>query len=86
MIASLVLSILLVTVPCGQRSDVIQSLMETRGESVVSNGISSEGHIVETLVNKETGTWSIILTKPMLPTCIVADGDNWREAEEGSDA
>ena len=89
MIASLVLSVLLVTtveIGCGPRSDIIQSLLGMFGESLVSSGVSINGNIIETLVNKKTGTWSIILTRPMQPTCLVESGDGYYEVEKGSDA
>ncbi len=63
---------------CDLRDTVVAHLAEKYGETVTALGISSAGALVEVFVNSEKGTWTITVTAPGGPACLVSAGDGWR--------
>ena len=78
MFSILVLALTLAATNCAPQQNIIDYLQNKWGETVYSSGVDSNGYIMETTVNKKTGSWSIILTRPMSLTCIVGHGDGWK--------
>lgn len=74
--------VLLISSHCAERQTVLNNLEERYSEIVVSSAINYDGTFVETTVNKETGTWSFLMSAPGRLTCIVASGTGWREKKE----
>lgn len=64
---------------CNDRSEVISQLNEKYQENQRSIGLASNGAIVETYASDETGTWTIIVTRPDGVSCLVADGRHYQE-------
>lgn len=61
------------------RDEALKKLYEGYGESVTWRGISSVGNIMlELLVNKETGTWTLLTVNTEGKTCLRAGGDGSR--------
>lgn len=63
------------TANCGTHEAVGIALAERWGETVQMRGLGSNGALVEFWGNEETETWSITVTTPGGPTCLVASGD-----------
>lgn len=63
------------TARCGEHSAVVAQLWDGWGESLQSAGIGSDGSLVETFASVESGTWTVTMTAPNGPTCIVAHGE-----------
>ncbi len=61
---------------CGDRAKFMALLGENYSEERVAMGLTSAGAIIEVLTSPE-GTWSILLTYPAGPTCMIAAGDMW---------
>lgn len=60
------------------RSEVIEYLDRDWGERIIGGGVNDSGNImVEVLVNKATGTWSVVITGTHLRSCIHLNGDGW---------
>jgi hypothetical protein len=59
---------------CADHEAVTRSLAERWGESRQSIGLGAEGAVVEVFASPETGTWTITVTRPGGPTCLVASG------------
>lgn len=59
---------------CGPREVVIHQLANSYGESRQSIGIGANNTVVEVFGNQETGSWTITVTRPGGPTCLVASG------------
>ena len=68
-------------IPCGDRAEAIKHLAEKYGEHPIGIGVSATGAAVELLANKDSGTWSLLMTAPGGPTCLVANGENWFSAK-----
>jgi len=61
---------------CLNHDDALEKLNRKYQESPKSVGIASDGSLLEVLVSAK-GTWTILVTKPGQPTCVVASGQDW---------
>ena len=59
---------------CAGHAMVVERLASGYGESRQSIGIGSDNTVVEVFASLETGTWTITVTAPGGPTCLVASG------------
>jgi len=64
---------------CAAREAVLDRLSEKYGEHPVSIGVTATGSLLEVLASAE-GTWTIIVTVPGGPTCLVSSGEGWHNA------
>lgn len=67
---------------CGPHDRVVQGLAEGYGEARVSMALGSNNTVVETFASAETGTWTITVTTPDGPTCLVASGQSYQYLAE----
>ena len=68
---------------CGPRQALLESLARSHDERPVSLGVTSGGALLEVLASP-TGSWTILVTIPGGPTCMVSSGQGWRSAPAGS--
>ncbi len=61
---------------CGERAKFIVDLDKVYSETPVAMGLSSTGAVIEVL-SSSSGTWTILITYPSGPTCMVAAGEAW---------
>lgn len=64
---------------CGARDAVLERLSDKYGEQPVSIGVTATGSLLEILASPE-GSWTIVVTVPGGPTCLVSSGDGWHNA------
>lgn len=62
---------------CGPREQMASGLQKQYGEIVSSIGIDRGGRLVEVYVNPSTRTWSLVITTPGGPSCLVSAGEAW---------
>jgi hypothetical protein len=62
---------------CGDRAEILKSLEQRHDESRQALGLSSDGGVLEILVSP-SGGWTILVTYPKRPTCVVAVGEAWQ--------
>jgi hypothetical protein len=62
---------------CGDRMQILERLQQRHDETPKALGLSSDGGVVEVLVSPEGG-WTILVTYPMKPTCVIAVGEAWQ--------
>ena len=67
---------------CGDRATVVERLARRWGESRQSIGLAADNTVVEIFASTETGTWTITMTTPGGPTCLVASGEAWQDLAE----
>ncbi len=67
---------------CADRERVVARLSEAYGESRQSIGLGTNNTVVETFASLETGTWTIVVTTPGGPTCLVAAGQAFQLVNE----
>jgi len=61
---------------CARHADLLTQLATRFGETPHSIGFTDQGALLEVLVSP-TGSWTIIVTAPTGPSCIVATGKEW---------
>lgn len=64
---------------CAAREAVLERLSAQYEEEPVSIGVTATGSLLEVLASPE-GSWTIIITVPGGPTCLVSSGEGWRGA------
>ena len=62
---------------CGDRDRILKRLEQRHEETPQALGLSADGGVLEVLVSPEGG-WTILVTYPKRPTCIVAVGEAWQ--------
>ena len=67
---------------CAERATVLETLGANYGESRQSMGLGADNSVIEVFASSETGTWTITVTRPGGPTCLVAVGDNYQHLDE----
>ncbi|KAA9005234.1 hypothetical protein [Histidinibacterium aquaticum] len=67
---------------CASRDSVVDRLAKGWGESRQSVGIAANNAVVELYASPETGTWTITVTRPGGPTCLVASGRDYEHLAE----
>lgn len=59
---------------CADHATVVASLSDGYGENRQAMGLTSTNTVLEVFASTTTGTWTITLTTPGGPTCLVAAG------------
>lgn len=59
---------------CASPETMTKLLAETWGESRQSVALDGAGALVELFASPDTGTWSLVVTRPGGPACIMASG------------
>jgi hypothetical protein len=62
---------------CGDREKILDRLQQKHQETPQALGLSADGGLLELLVSPEGG-WTILVTYPSRPSCIVAVGQKWQ--------
>jgi len=62
---------------CGDRGQILQRLEQGHQEKPQALGLSADGGVLEILVSPQGG-WTILVTYPKRPTCVVAVGEAWQ--------
>ena len=62
---------------CNTHEIVTKHLEEKYKEAEVSSGFDGAGNYVQVFTSK-TGTWTMIISKPGGPTCVMSAGTNWQ--------
>ncbi len=61
---------------CGARAEILERLTQVFAETPRAVGLSQDGALVEVMVSP-SGGWTILVTYPRRPTCVVATGESW---------
>lgn len=78
-------AVLFVTAPafaqsvCGDRRQIVDALENHHQEFVDSTGTIDNGGLAELFV-ADGGSWTLMMTLPGGPTCLLASGENWGPA------
>jgi hypothetical protein len=67
---------------CAPREQIVKRLNDTYGETRQGYGLQNAQLIVELYASEETGTWTLIATRPNGVACAMAVGKEWRSVEE----
>lgn len=61
---------------CGERHTIVDALEAGHHEQKTATGLSGAGGVVELFTGK-SGSWTLLLTMPGGPTCLLGAGDAW---------
>jgi hypothetical protein len=64
---------------CAPREAIVSHLEKKYGETRRGVGLQNRGSVTEIYASAETGTWTIIVTRPDGVACAVAAGEAWLE-------
>lgn len=64
---------------CGERTEIVRHLDQNYKENTVALGLAENGGLLEVLASEETGTWTIIVTRPTGDSCVMATGQSWEQ-------
>ncbi len=67
---------------CGERDKIITQLQSKYQESHRASGLETDTKMVEIWTSKDSGTWTILITKANGVTCVAAAGKNWLDMPE----
>jgi hypothetical protein len=67
---------------CADHAQIVERLAESYGESRQSIGLGSDNAVVEVFASVETGSWTIVVTRPGGPSCLVAAGQSFQQVAE----
>jgi len=65
-------------VRCAAHNDVVERLSQIYGERRQAIGLATGSSVMEVYASDESGSWSITVTQPGGPTCLVASGQGFR--------
>jgi hypothetical protein len=65
---------------CGQRTAMVEWLENQFDEKRSGVGISREGRLIEVFTSG-AGSWTVLMTIPGGPTCLILSGQNWHPIE-----
>ena len=71
-------------VACGYRDAITTVLSERYGETQMALGVQNAGSIVEVWTSKDTGTWTILMTRPNGTSCLMASGEGWQRNSQAA--
>ncbi|MBI2718907.1 MAG: hypothetical protein HYX36_09110 [Rhizobiales bacterium] len=63
---------------CGDRTVILKALNGKYQEMPNGMGLAGEKTLVE-LYTAKTGSWTILMTQPGGPSCIIATGQSWEQ-------
>ena len=65
---------------CGERDAILKNLEQRHEELPSAVGLSADGGVLEILVAPDGG-WTILVTYPKRPTCVLAVGEAWQSLQ-----
>jgi hypothetical protein len=69
-------------VMCDERAALLKSFADNYQEKPAVQALTDAGTLLDVLVSPK-GTWTMLVTPPRGPACIVATGQSWEQILEG---
>ena len=70
--------------PCAPRPELLKQLAKQFHEQPAALGLTSNGSLIEVLTSDDGSTWTIMITQPKGPSCLVAAGASWEELKHAA--
>ena len=64
---------------CASRPEILKQLSDRFKEAPVALGLAKNGSVIEVLTSEDGETWTIMVSQPNGPSCLVAVGEGWEE-------
>jgi len=65
--------------PCFERDRLAAYLAERYGESRAGVGVQDSRSLIEIWTSRDSGTWTLTLTRPDGTACVIASGVAWQD-------
>jgi hypothetical protein len=62
---------------CADRNQIVARLAKDYGETLQSVGMNGDNAVLEIYASEDTGTWTILVTRPDGVACMIAAGEMW---------
>jgi hypothetical protein len=69
---------------CGERDVLLEQFAMQHRETPQALGLGADGGVIEVLVAPDGG-WTMLVTYPQRPTCVVAMGEAWEMLQLAAD-
>jgi hypothetical protein len=69
---------------CASRPELLKQLADKFHEQPAALGLTSNGSLIEVLTSDDGSTWTIMITQPKGPSCLVAAGASWEELKRAA--
>jgi hypothetical protein len=70
--------------PCAPRPELLKQLAKQFHEEPAALGLTSNGSLIEVLTSDDGSTWTIMITQPKGPSCLVAAGASWEQLKRAA--
>jgi hypothetical protein len=67
---------------CGPRSELLKQLSQRYSEAPVAIGLASDGSLIELLTSGNGASWTLIVSQPHGPSCLIAAGESWQSLKQ----
>ncbi len=64
---------------CMSHEEAVAWLDERYGEQVIGRGLADQGRVMFEIFTGPKGTWTLLVSTPEGPSCIIADGFDWQQ-------
>ncbi len=64
---------------CMSHEEAVAWLDERYGEQVIGRGLADRGRVMFEIFTGPKGTWTLLVSAPEGPSCIIADGFDWQQ-------
>ncbi len=64
---------------CMSRDEAVDWLETRFGEQAIGRGLADEGRVMFEIFTGPQGTWTLLVSTPEGPSCIIADGFDWQQ-------
>ncbi len=64
---------------CMSRDEAVAWLEARFGEQVIGRGLADGGRVMFEIFTGPKGTWTLLVSTPEGPSCIIADGFDWQQ-------
>lgn len=59
---------------------VLAAKLDTQyGEAITAEGVDGNGNLLQVFTSPQTGSWTIAVTLPGGPSCVVSSGEGWSD-------
>lgn len=66
--------------PCYERESLVDTLARRFGERMTAAGVDARGSLVQVFA-APSGSWTIAVSLPNGPTCILSSGEGWQSVD-----
>ena len=63
---------------------LLKQLSKRFNEQPVALGLTNSGSLIEVLTSDDGSTWTMMISRPNGPSCLIAAGEGWEEMKRAA--